>query len=284
MSPGQSFTLTAKVSVVGGSGSPGGTVTFRYGSEVLGTASLDGSATASLKTSLPASFLGNYGITAAYSGNSTYAPSVGGPASVQVVPAPNVTLTVTPSPVPAGSTATLTATVAAAQGYGTTPTGKVEFLYGATVLATVSVDSTGVASFSTSSAGLPIGTYSLTARYGGDSNYSAVTSSPLKVQISADPTTTALSASSTSVTEGASVTLTAAVTKTTGGGTVSGTVSFYAGSIKLASVATNGSGVAKFTASTSGINPGSYTVNADYGGKGAPPPPSSNPVTITVNK
>jgi hypothetical protein len=74
------------------------------------------------------------------------------------------------------------------------------------------------------------------------------------------------------------------VTNTIGEGSVSGTVTFYADSIKLISAAINGSGVAKFTASTSGVNPGSYTVTADYAGSGTAAASNSNSVTITVTK
>jgi hypothetical protein len=68
---GQPVVLTATVS--GASGTPTGTVTFNYGTTVLGTATVTGSGTASITNStLPG---GTDYITASYSGNATYSPA-----------------------------------------------------------------------------------------------------------------------------------------------------------------------------------------------------------------
>ena len=69
---GQSVTLTATVSPTSGSGTPGGTVTFRHGSTTLGTATLD-SGTATLSTSTLA--VGSDSLTATYGGDATFAGS-----------------------------------------------------------------------------------------------------------------------------------------------------------------------------------------------------------------
>ncbi len=67
--PGQSVTFTATVS---GGSSPSGTVTFRDGGSLIGTASLSGTIATFTTSSLA---LGNHAITAAYSGNASNAAS-----------------------------------------------------------------------------------------------------------------------------------------------------------------------------------------------------------------
>jgi hypothetical protein len=66
-----------------------------------------------------------------------------------------------------GQSVTLTATVAAADPETGNPTGTVTFLDGTTQLATATLNSSGQASFTTST--LPAGTHTITARYSGDS-------------------------------------------------------------------------------------------------------------------
>jgi hypothetical protein len=84
---GQSVTLTASVSVLSpGAGTPTGTVTFKDGSTVLGTANLEmvnGSETAFFTTSSLA--VGSHSITAVYSGDSNFVTSTSAVISQQVL-------------------------------------------------------------------------------------------------------------------------------------------------------------------------------------------------------
>jgi endonuclease/exonuclease/phosphatase family metal-dependent hydrolase len=79
-----------------------------------------------------------------------------------------------PSPSVAGQTVTFTATVSSAAG---TPTGTVIFMDGTTTLGTTTLDNSGVAAFTT--AGLAVGTHTITAVYSGDTSFSGSTSSQL---------------------------------------------------------------------------------------------------------
>lgn len=72
-SSGQSITLTATVTHTG-TGTPTGTVTFKNGSTVLATKTLNSSGKATLAISTLA--VGTHSLTAAYSGNSTFSDSV----------------------------------------------------------------------------------------------------------------------------------------------------------------------------------------------------------------
>src|SRR5262249_57871616 len=105
---GQAGTLGA--AVTSAAGVPTGTVTFRDGATVLGTATLvNGSASISIST-LAA---GGHSLTAAYGGSATFAASVSAVVT-QVVNAPPVTttttLTSTPNPSTTGQAVTLRAT------------------------------------------------------------------------------------------------------------------------------------------------------------------------------
>lgn len=77
-------------------------------------------------------------------------------------------LTVSPTTTTAGQTVTMTATVTSANG---TPTGTVSFMNGTTKLGTATLSPAGVATFTSSS--LAGGSYSITASYSGDVNFTA---------------------------------------------------------------------------------------------------------------
>jgi len=81
--------------------------------------------------------------------------------------------------VAAGTSITLTASVTNA---GTAPTGTVTFLDGKTQLGTGPLSS-GVATYSTGK--LAAGAHTITASYGGDSNYLSSTSSAVAVTVTA---------------------------------------------------------------------------------------------------
>ena len=74
--------VTFTGTVAGNSGTPTGTVTFKNGTNVLGTVALDGSGSATITTTFTA--VGNNSITAAYSGNGSY-PAFTSPVFAQSV-------------------------------------------------------------------------------------------------------------------------------------------------------------------------------------------------------
>jgi hypothetical protein len=102
------------------------------------------------------------------------------------------------SQVPIGASLTLNATV---QASGGTPTGTVTFYDGVFALSAAVLNNAGAATYSTSS--LALGFHSITAKYAGDSNYIASTSSTVTIAVVAiDPQ---LSISPTSGTLGVTV-------------------------------------------------------------------------------
>ena len=107
--------------------------------------------------------------------------------------ATSIKLTASPTTAVAGTSVSLTALVKPSEG-SVTPSGKVEFKNGGHVLATVTLNGTGQATYSTSA--LAVGKDSVTAVYMGDSIHSTSTSAAESVTITAGGPAVTVSASS----------------------------------------------------------------------------------------
>ena len=170
---GQSVTFTATVTGAAAlSGVPTGSVTFMDGSQSLGTFTLDGSGVASLTT---ASFSGGtHAITAVYAGAGNFAPSTSSETDLIVNQATTTTkVSASVNQTIFGEAVTFTATVT---GFVGSPAGSVTFTDGNKVLATVPVNASGVATYSSST--LALGLHSLGFAYGGTDSYCAIFREP----------------------------------------------------------------------------------------------------------
>jgi hypothetical protein len=274
VAPGQTLTLTATVQG-NGSTTPAGAVSFMNGSTLLGTATLSPSGIATLATASLTT--GVHSLTAQYAGNGTYFSSTSAALSVTVnSQATLTTLTASPNPIVSGQTLTLTAAV---QGTGgTTPSGTINFMSGSTLLGTVTLNSSGIATLTNTS--LAAGTYSLTAHYSGNSNFLAGTSAAVSVTVNAQATTTSLTASPNPVTAGQNLTLTATV-QGAGGSTPTGAVNFMNGSALLGTATLNSSGVA--TLVNTSLTAGTHSLTAQYAGNSSFLTSASVAVSVTVN-
>jgi Bacterial Ig-like domain (group 3)/Lamin Tail Domain len=168
---GQQVSFTAAVSSAGGV--PTGTVTFLDGTSALGTSPLNAQGQAALTTAaLPA---GGHSISSVYNGDTNFLGSTSAVLAQTVAPANTATVLVANiNPAAVGQSVNFAAAVTAkAPGTGT-PTGTITFRDGTTALATVPLNGLGQALLST--AGLALGTHSLTATYSGDANFTASTS------------------------------------------------------------------------------------------------------------
>ncbi|MBS0379408.1 MAG: Ig-like domain repeat protein [Proteobacteria bacterium] len=135
-------------------------------------------------------------------------------AKIIVTEATKTLLTVSPTSATTGTPVTFTATVSETGG-SAVPTGSVTFANGGSSLGKVSLNSSGVATLTTSS--LAAGSYSVTAAYGGDTNNSASTSSAVTLTITSAPApVVSLSVAPTSITLGQSAKLTWSATNATG--------------------------------------------------------------------
>jgi hypothetical protein len=177
-----------------------------------------------------------------------------------------------------GTSLTFTATVTGTSGTPA-PTGTVTFKDGATTIGMGALSGAGVATYTTAT--LAAATHTITASYGGDTSNAASVSSVVSVVVSPPTaTTTTLSSSSASVVVGASVTLTATVTGTSGTPSPTGMVTFMDGTTALGTGAVNGSGVATYT--TTALATGSHTLTASYGGDTSNAASNSSSVMVAV--
>ncbi|MBF0488033.1 MAG: Ig-like domain repeat protein [Nitrospirae bacterium] len=249
---GTPVTISATVAGTDPNSTASGIVTFTDGSATLAAISLDGSAQASFSTSSLS--VGTHPITAAYGGSSSYSSSTSSALS-QVVNAATSATSVSSSLNPStyGSSVTFTASVT-----GQSPTGTVTFKDGAATLGTASLNSSGQATYSTSS--LSVGTHSITAGYSGDTRNSASSSGALNQAVNTVTAATTLSSSVNPSIYGSSVTFTATVTGTS----PTGTVTFKDGTTTLGTASLNSGGQAAY--STSSLSPGSHSITAVYGG------------------
>ncbi len=239
-------------------GTPTGSVSFNDGATSLGSVVVGGDGTANFPTSVLTA--GTHSITATYVGDTNFSASTSSAISQVVSPTTSsITLTSSRNPAGLGAPVTFTATV-------TTPTtgaatGNVNFIDGATTIATIMLSPTGVATFTTTT--LSAGTHSITAMYVGDANVNGSTSAPPLVEtINVNNTTVALASSANPAIVGSSVTFTATVTAP-GGGSPTGSVSFNEGSTVLGT-GTLTAGVATFT--TSALGTGTHAITAVYSG------------------
>jgi uncharacterized repeat protein (TIGR03803 family) len=243
-----------------------------------------GKQSGALNTTIPA-YTGSITFTPTAPGTYNYALTCGGVesgfATLTVTgKASSTALQASPDPASVGQSVTLKATVT---GSGTTPTGSVTFASGSTLIGTAKL-SAGTASYTASTAALPPGTYPVSASYSGDATYSASVSTASSVTLNAAPTATTLTANPTTVAPPATVTLTATVKRSASGatGTPTGSVTFSSGSVTLGTASLNGSGVATYAASSSGIAAGRYPVTAKYNGDSEDAASTSASATVTV--
>lgn len=145
-------------------------------------------------------------------------------------------------------------------GIGSAPTGTVTYKRGSTTLGTKTLNGVGLADFTTTS--LPVGSSSLTAVYGGDTQTQPSTSSAWTITVAKAATTVTLVPSKTTALPGEAVTFTATVKPTVGAAVPSGSVTFKSGAKTLGSATLVGG---KATVSA-GFGTGVASVTAQYGG------------------
>ena len=180
-----------------------------------------------------------------------------------------------------GTPVTVTATLSGSNG---TPIGNITYTLDGVMQPSVALSPTsgnGVASF-TLPGTLSVGTHSVLVNYAGDNNYTESTlESSFNLTVNAVATTTTLAQpSSSTITAGGSVTLTATVVV---GSTpvTSGTVTFASGTTSIGAAQLNASGVATLTTTTLPV--GTDSITASFVDTANDAASNSTPLTITVN-
>jgi hypothetical protein len=237
---------------------PAGTVTFYDGSHLLGSVGLVGGLGSLTTSALPP---GYRRLVARYSPAAGFLSSASAVVTAAIEGGTATTLSASPSQPRMGQPVTVKATVAPTAPGGGTPTGLVTFKRGSVSLGSAPVTG-GVAQVITTPPG--VGTYAITASYGGDSGFAASVAEKLRVQVAKGATTTTLTSSSSSVPHGQPVTFTAVVTAVApAAGVPASTVKFRDGSTTLATVSlVNG----RATFRTSALAVGTRTISAVYSG------------------
>ena len=177
--------------------------------------------------------------------------------------------------------------VATVTGTGSTlPTGTVTFMDGTMTLGTgtlVAGASSSAASFTTSA--LSVSGHTITAVYGGDSNFFTSTSAALSETVNKAASTAVVSSSSTTSAFGSAVTFTTTVTGVANAAVPTGSVAFMDGTTTLGTVAlTAGSASSTATFMTSSLSVSGHTITVVYSGDTNYLTSTSAALTQTVNK
>jgi hypothetical protein len=217
---GQAVTLKATVTPsLSGIGTPTGTVTFYETPPGGGTQTtisncvalkLSATDTATCPTSFtPPAGNGPYSIMATYSGDPNFTGSFG-TGNETVGKAGTTTVLTAPSTAALGSKVTVTAQVAPVSPGSGTPTGTVTFYDNSSAIGTGNVAANGTASITVA---FQAGTHSLTATYGGDSNFTgSSTTSAVKLTVAATRTISTPFTGTITVASGQSLLVTSKVT------------------------------------------------------------------------
>jgi hypothetical protein len=277
---GEPLTFTAAITVnAPGAATATGTVTFYDGdvNHVIGTGTVSAGSASYTTSSFPT---GSHTVFAVYGGDGHLLAGT----SSNMTQAANQDATATVVVANGGAThfgqsASFTATVSAAAPGSGTPTGSVTFYDGGTQIGSTVALTNGAATIST--AALPVGSDSITAVYGGDTDYSTSTSGAVTQVVSQATTTTAVAASANPSTFGQSVTYTATVSVAVGAGTPTGTAQFSVDGSIVATVNVAANGTASYIAS--GLSVAGHTVDVTYSGDASFAGSSAVTLNQTVN-
>jgi sugar lactone lactonase YvrE len=256
---GQAVQLVA--TVMGGAGTPTGTVIFTDGGSALSApVLLDATGSATLMLS-PATAVGPHSIIATYGGDASHTASASTLLVQTIDEATSTTIASSLNPSAANGSVTFSAAVTSAGG-GVTPTGSVVFQDGAVVLGTATLDSYARASVAV--AGLAAGEHSITAAYNGVPSASVLGSiSATLNQVVQGQTATVLSSSVDPSLSGQAVQLLAAVTTATG--SPAGSVTFTENGRALGGpIALNATGTASYALASAVV--GTHSIVAAYSG------------------
>lgn len=264
--------LILRAVVTGNGGTVTGPVSFMEGSALIGRANVDGSGVATFVTSSISP--GNHTITASYAGdaNNAAASSAVLQQSVQQV----TTTSLASSLNPALRLDAIVLTASVSNGGPQRPTGTVTFSDGATVLGTVTLDASGVAAIQAPA--FAAGNHNLIASYRGDVENFASASNALVQAVQLRSTTSALTASATSLSGTNQETL-ISVVRSSGPIAPTGTVTFLTGSGAVAGMtAIDSTGVATLTVV---LDSGPMKFSSVYSGDSVYARSSSSVVTVS---
>ena len=261
--PNPTQPLTFTVTLASAIGTPTGPVNISVDGAVATTVLVGSSGVAafSLSTLTP----GLHAFIATYDGSGSFPPAV----SVKfylIIPPYVTTLTLKSSSNPStlGSPVTFSITVSAADNSIPSPITLVDSATN-TLLATLTPNSSGVATFTTST--LSVGVHFVQAAYAGNTTYAAASAYLQQYVTNGIATSVGVASSQNPASYGQTVTFTAAVTNIpTAGGSPSGSISFTDGSTLLATqpLTSTGPNASGASFSSNGLSVGSHSITATY--------------------
>ena len=270
----RAITLTATVTALGAT--PTGTVSFMNGNVLIGTAALNHGVASVATSSLP---VGTDSVFAIYNGDSNDTGSTSAPPlAITIVKAPTTTVvSSSQSPLPTLTPVVISATVS--NGGTQSPTGLVTFVEDSVSIGVSTLNANGVATISIPS--LSAGSHTFIANYAGDGLNLASSAAPFAEVVQLRPTTDALTSSTTSLSGGQQLTLISVIrpTGTVGSVAPTGTVTFMSGSITLATVPVDASGVATVTVLLPGT---SASLSSTYSGDANYATSTASPSTVPI--
>jgi hypothetical protein len=221
-------------------------------------------------------------ITAVYSGDSNFNGSTSSTLSQTMNPSTTTALGLSANTVVYGQPVTFTATVTAGAPLTGTPTGSVQF-NGVPGGSTVTLNSSGQATFTASALAVSGSPYSVSATYTPNSStYVASTSSSSSLTVNKANTAAAVSSSSNPAIFGQPVTFTATISAVAPStGTLTGTVQFSVNGSSVGSPVSLSSGQATYSSS---LAVGSDAITAVYGGDSNFIGSTATALSQTVNK
>jgi parallel beta-helix repeat protein len=256
---GVGFTLSSQL--VSASGTPTGTVTFFEDGNQIGSTVIDGSGNAVL-SSLGLT-PGLHSFVATYPGQGAFSPATSVVSFVIVNKyVPVITLTSSPNPSLINQPVTFTITATSPDNVILSP---ITLTEGSTTLATLTPNSSGTATYTTSS--LTLGTHLLQASYAGDATHAQAGASLSQTVVNGYPTPSTLTSSQNPASIGQPITFTDTITfNGSASASASGTVTFYDnnGVILLGSQAVTAqpNSTATATFSTSALAIGTHNISA----------------------
>ncbi|MGW2332007.1 Ig-like domain repeat protein, partial [Streptomyces sp. NPDC001700] len=275
---GEEVTISATVvAVPPASGTPTGTVTFRFG---------DGTATATVPltggsasvTHVYTAANAGYPITVVYGGDSNFAGSAGIDTQTVTPAASTTTVSTAPDPSVVDEPVTVTVTVAPVSVGAGTPSGTVTLDFGDGTGPLQAPLDGGVATAVHAYAHTSGSPYTVTGTYNGDASFAGSTDTDTQTVTAADTATSVFSSPDPSA-AGQPVTITAAVTALAPAqGTPLGTVTFDFGDGTPTVTADTVGGLATVTHAYTGTGGSPYTITATYGDDA-----DFNPSTNTVS-
>ncbi len=272
---GENVTLTASVSAVApGAGTPNaGLVTFYADGNTgtpLGTGSVSNGVATLTNVQLS---VGTHAITASYAGDASdfSGSTTAGGFSQHVAQATTSLALGSTTATVFGQAASFTATIAVTGSGAGTPTGTMTFYADGDLANPIGSGTLSGGAVTISDSALSVADHSITASYGGDTNFVASTADAVTQSVGLAATSVVVSSSDSNSVYGESPTLTASVSVTApGAGTPTGTVSLYDGATLLGTGALV-AGHASFDTSVLGsfLSIGNHSITASYASDGS---------------